>query len=312
MDLQPLTGEFAGIATAALWAATSLCFTAAGKRVGSLPTNVIRLAIGVAMLSVFGWVVRGQLIPADATAHAWLWLSISGVLGMVICDLCLFESFLWIGPRMGMLMLTLAPPVATLTAWGILGEQPATQHWLGMAMVLGGVAWVVLERRVDADGRVHRHPVAGVLLGVLAAASQGVGMALSRHGMWVVTNGVRVDQCEPFAAAQIRELAGLVVMVVFFFLIRAWPRTVRALRDRGAMGFLSLGAFLGPFLGVAMSMVALKHAPVGVASTLIAMSPIFVLPMVVVFHREKLSLRAVAGALLAVAGVATLKINFGG
>ena len=306
-----MVGDLAGIATAVCWAACSLLFTAGGKRVGSLAVNMIRLTLGLAMLTLYGTVVHGQIIPTDATGHAWLWLGLSGVMGMAICDLCLFESFLLVGPRVGMLLLTLSPPVAAEISWVFLSEGLTGLNLVGMGMVLAGIAWVVLERREGPDGQRHRHPVAGVLLGVVGAVTQGIGAVLSKVGMVRQIDGEAVEQCPPFAAAQVREIAGLAAMVMFYFLIRAWPKTISALRDRRAMGYISAGAFFGPFLGVALSMVAIRHLPVGIATTFIMMAPVFVIPLTVILHKEKVGVRAVAGALVAVAGVGVLMLKAG-
>jgi drug/metabolite transporter (DMT)-like permease len=301
--------QAAALATAMCWAACSLFFTAGGRRVGSLPVNAIRLTLGLIMLTMFGVVVHGRVIPTNATQHAWLWLSLSGVVGMAICDLCLFEAFLWIGPRVGMLILTLAPPIAALLSWWFLGEAMTPLNIGGMVMVLFGVAWVVLERQSGPDGSVRRHPTAGVLLAIAAAVGQGVGAVLSKYGMKTIDGGVEIDHCEPFAAAQIRDIAGLAAIAVFYVAIRAWPKTIAALRDRRAMAHISAGAFFGPFLGVALSMVALKSGLVGIASTIIMTAPIFVIPLVMIFHKERVSLRAVAGAAAAVAGIGVLTLR---
>ena len=304
-------GIIAGLVTAVLWAMTALCFTAGGKRVGSLAVNMIRLVMGVALLAVRGRGIHGRLLP-QATTPAWIWLSISGVVGMAICDLCLFESFLWIGPRVGTLTLAMSPPLAAVIGWALMGEDLSARGWAAMAIALGGVSWVVWERQVGPDGVPRGHPIRGLLLAIGAVVGQAVGFALSKYGMWELRDGVKVSTCEPFAAAQLRELAGLAAMVIFYFVIRAWGRTFKAMRDRRAMAYTSLGAVVGPFLGVGMSMVALKYAPVGIATTLMAMTPIAVIPMVVLIHREKVSLRAILGAVIAVAGVALLVMDSSG
>jgi drug/metabolite transporter (DMT)-like permease len=302
-------GNLAGLGTAVGWAGTSMFFTAGGKRVGSLPVNIIRLTLGLGMLTIWGVVFRGELIPA-ATPHAWLWLAISGVVGMAICDLCLFESFLLIGPRVAMLILTLSPPVTALTGWLMLGEKMIWLHLIGMGLVLAGVGWVVFERKQDEDGNVHRHPILGVLLAVLAAIGQGVGLVLSKIGMVIVENGETIDQCPSFGAAQIRLMSGLAAMIVFYCFIGVWPKVIRSLRDRRAMIFTSLGAFVGPFMGVGLSMVALKEcSSAGMASTLAMTAPVFVIPMAAIFLKERVSARAVIGALVAVGGVAMLMIE---
>ena len=315
MNLIPLAtalpvGNFAALGTAVGWAGTSLFFTAGGRRIGSLPVNVIRLVLGLAMLTVWGVVFHGQLIPTDATPHAWLWLSLSGVVGMAVCDLCLFESFLLIGPRVAMLILTLAPPVAAVTGWLMLGERMIWLHLVGMGLVLVGVGWVVFERKRDEDGKVHRHPILGVLLATLGAVGQGVGSVLSKIGMTTVENGQAVEHCQPFAAAQIRIMSGLAAVAVFYCFIGVWPKVVASLRDGRAMMFTSLGAFFGPFLGVGLSMVALREcSSVGMATTLAMTAPVFVIPMAVIFQKERVSARAIIGALVAVGGVALLMIE---
>lgn len=302
-------GNFAALGTAVGWAGTSMFFTAGGKRIGSLPVNVIRLTLGLGMLTIWGVAFRGELIPT-ATHHAWLWLTLSGVVGMAICDLCLFESFLLIGPRVAMLILTLSPPVTAVTGWLMLGEKMIWLHLVGMGLVLAGVGWVVFERKRDEDGNVHRHPFLGVLLAVLAAVGQGVGLVLSKIGMVIVENGEKIDQCPPFGAAQIRLMSGLAAMAVFYCFIGVWPKVIRSLRDGRAMMFTSLGAFFGPFMGVGLSMVALKEcSSAGMASTLAMTAPVFVIPMAAAFQKERISARAIVGALIAVGGVALLMVE---
>jgi drug/metabolite transporter (DMT)-like permease len=292
----PYAGELAALGTACCWTVTALAFESAGKRVGSLPVNLIRLVLGLAFLSLFGAVTRGLPLPTDASPQAWLWLSASGLVGFTFGDLCLFRALVVIGARLSILLMALVPPLTALIGWVILGERLAALEWLGMALTIGGVAWVVLERP-QTEGRPQGVRPGGILLGIGGAVGQAAGLVLSKVGM---------GSYDAFAATQVRVLAGLAGFAAVFFAIRGWGRVVAALRDRGAMARTGLGAFFGPFLGVSLSLVAVKYAATGVAATIMAIQPVLILAPAAALRKEHVSLRAILGAVLAVGGAALL------
>jgi drug/metabolite transporter (DMT)-like permease len=318
--LHAYAGQLAALGTAACWVATALSFEAAGRRVGSLTVNLVRLVWAVGMLALVGWLRRGLALPVDATGHAWLWLSISGLVGFTFGDLCLFRAFVVLGSRLSTLMMALAPLIAVLLGWALLGEVLGPRDLLGMAMTVGGVVWAVLERPakratlaaetgVDGmaaapDGRsagvgalARLRRLQGVALGFGGALGQGGGLVLSKYGM---------GDFDPFAATQIRVVAGLAGYLALFTLLGWWRRLPAATRDRRAMGFTFVGAFFGPFLGVSLSLVSVQLVPAGIAASLMATTPVLIIPVVVLAGREKVGAGGVAGALLAVAGVALL------
>lgn len=289
-------GELAALATAGCWVVTALAFEAAGRRIGSLVVNLVRLAMACLMLSAYTWLTRGLALPSDATAHAWIWLGVSGLVGFTLGDSFLFRAFVTIGSRLSLLLMSLVPPITALIGWLLLGEVLEPLDLVGMALTVGGVSWVVLERpsRGAATGRV---PVGGVLLGIGGAIGQAIGLVLSKYGM---------ADYDPFAASQIRVYAGLAGFAVLFLLIGWWPRVWRALEDRGAMLRTGVGALFGPFLGVSLSLVAVQHTETGVAATIIALMPVLIIPPAVLIFGERVSARAVLGSLVAVSGSALL------
>jgi drug/metabolite transporter (DMT)-like permease len=290
-------GELAGLGTAVCWTVTSMSFEAAGKRIGSLAVNLIRLVMALLLLALVNWARRGLIWPLDASGHAWLWLSVSGVVGFAVGDLCLFRAFVLIGARLSMLLLSLVPLITALGSWLIIGERLEWLEWLGMALTLIGVAWVVLERRPDPAGRGRRPPLRGVLLGLGGAAGQALGLVLSKYGM---------GDYDALAANQIRVFSGMLAYGLLFCVIGWWSRVGQALRHPSGMGFTALGAFFGPFLGVSLSLLAVQHTEAGVAATLMALVPVIILAPARLIQRERISPRAVGGALLAVAGSALL------
>jgi drug/metabolite transporter (DMT)-like permease len=293
-------GELAALATAFCWTCSSLAFSAAGRRIGSLSLNLIRLVIAFLYITVYCRVRRGLWLPTDASPEAWRLLMISGLVGFVLGDLCLFKAFLLLGPRLSMLIMSLAPPIASALGWVFLGERIGLMGGLGMAVTLAGVAWVVLERQSEHEQQHKTTPnefAKGTTLAFLGALGQSVGLVLSKVGM---------QSYDPFAATQIRILAGILGFGAIFFAVRWWGRTMEGLRDRRGMAFAALGAFAGPFVGVSLSLLAIQHTETGVAATIMATVPVLIIPAVVLLHKERVSARAAFGAIVAVGGVALL------
>jgi drug/metabolite transporter (DMT)-like permease len=296
----PYLGEAAALATALLWTLSSLAWTSAGKFVGAVQVSFIRLVITCGLLLVYGQLVRGRPLPSDASADAWLVLGLSGFVGFFVTDLCLFKAYLLIGPRLALVILSLSPPVASLLSAALLGDWLSAKDWLAMAVTLAGVAWVVFEQP-DTSGRLHyvqphRYGL-GIALAVFAALGHATALVLSKRG---------IGDYDPFAATFIRVLGSLVGYVPLMTILGRWPGTLRAVRHGRTMLILTGGAFVGPFLGVAMYMIAVRHAQAGVVATILATMPVLILPFVIFLYRERVSLRAAAGAILSVIGVGLL------
>jgi drug/metabolite transporter (DMT)-like permease len=297
-----LTGPLAAVGAAACWAVTALAFEAAGRRIGALTLNLVRLVIAFAFLAAAGWFVRGLALPVDATPHAWIWLGLSGLIGFVFGDFCLYRAFLVLGARLSMLMMALVPPLTALIGWTALSEVLLPRDLLGMALTVTGIGWAILERRPRngvTPGELHVTP-AGLAYGFGGALGQAGGLILSKIG---------IGGYDAFAATQVRVVAGMAGYALLFVLLRWWPRVPAAVRDGKAMAFASLGAFFGPFLGVSLSLIAVRATVSGVAASLMALTPVLILPLVVLLRKERLGIGGVAGALVAVAGAAVLLLG---
>lgn len=292
-------GEIAALLTAVSWTLSSLCFTSAGRRVGSLSVNLIRLSLAWLYLILYGALVRGAPFPADAPPRAWLWLGLSGFVGFFLGDLCLFKAFVLVGPRLSTLLMSLAPPIAAGLGVLFLDERLSATNWLGMAATIAGVSWVVLERPPNGAGVPPRPSARGLALAALAAVGQAVGLVLSKLGMGP-------EGYDPFAATHIRVLPGVAGFAILIFALGRYPRVLETLRDARAFALIALGAFLGPFLGVGLLLFSVQRVPAGVAQTIVSIMPVLIVPFVVVLYKERVSWRAFLGACVAVAGVALL------
>ena len=277
--------------TAVFWTVTALAFEAASRRIGSMIVNLLRLLIGFAFLTIFVWFYRGILLPVDASPHAWFYLILSGLVGFVFGDLCLFQAFVVVGARISMLLMAMAPPMTALIGWFVLGETLSWKSALGMMLTITGIALVVLKRHTaeESNGGFRKvkfnYPVWGILLGLGGALGQASGLILSKVGM----RGL-----DTFAATQIRVIAGIAGFSILFFIMRLWKDAFMALSNRKPMLQLTLGAFFGPFLGVSFSLIAIKYADAGIAATIMALVPVLIIPPSMIIYKEKVTLKEAA------------------
>jgi drug/metabolite transporter (DMT)-like permease len=293
-------GEWAALLTAFFWTITALAFESAGKRVGSLVVNLLRLSIALILSMIFLSIFRGRALPLDAPAHAWFWLSASGLVGLVGGDFLLFRAFIVIGARISMLIMASVPPLTALAGWLILGETLVPVQLLGMALTVAGISLVVLQRNPGKPQVMFSKPLAGVLLALGGALGQAAGLILSKYGM---------GDYNAFAATQIRVIAGLLGFAVLFTVLRRWERVPRALRNGRAMINVQIGATFGPFLGVSFSLVAIQHTEAGIAATIMSIVPVLIIPPAAIIFKERITFKEVAGAALAVAGIAILFLH---
>jgi drug/metabolite transporter (DMT)-like permease len=295
-------GTLFSVGTAFCWAMSAMAFESAAKRVGSLVVNLVRLVIALLLLTAFCWYHRGLPLPTDASREAWVYLSLSGFVGFFIGDMALFRAFVVMGARLSTLLMSLAPPMAALIAYLALDERIPLQGWIGMAVTLGGILWVVSERLHDEDPRALRRVTTwGLVLGMIGALGQAAGAVLSKKGM-----GGGPDPFDPVAATQIRAIAGVVGFILVLGIGGYMPRVFQSLKRPGAMGFMTLGAFIGPFVGVSLFHASLQLIPTGVAQTIAATVPVIIIPFVIVLYREHVTWRAAFGAAVTVIGVAIL------
>lgn len=295
-------GEFAALFTSFCWALSAVGFGKATEQLGSQVTNRLRVALAFAALLVINGLLYGQPIPLHAGLERWGWLTLSGIVGLAVGDAFLFKSYQCVGPRLGLLLLSLAPVFGAGIAWGLFGE---TLNWLqlaGIAVTLGGISWVVIVSPGDSAENAACAPGRGIFYGVLAALGQAAGLVLSRQGMG--------GDFSPFAATLMRMLAALVSLWGLALLQGQAVKTVQTVRQKPAgLRWAIFGAFFGPVIGISASLLAIQHTNIGVASTLMALPPVVMLPISHFFYKEKLSTPAILGTLVAIGGVALLFIK---
>jgi len=291
-------GELTALLTSVVWAGTSVLFTKAAQQVGAIVVNRMRSILALVFLMLLNLAFDGYLLPVNAGADRWLWFALSGAIGYALGDVFLFQSFLCVGPQRSMLMMSLAPLMSAGLAWIFFGETLTGIQMLGVIVTLAGVAWVIVRRRSDAPDQLCS-PLQGILFGLGAAVGQAVGFVLSKQGL--------TDNFSPIAGNSIRMVAAVIILWGVAGVQGKAKETINRMRGKPeVLGLLTLAAFTGPVLGATLSLFALQHAQVGVASTLIALPPVFLLPISWFVFKEKFDWSAVFGTFVAIGGVALL------
>jgi drug/metabolite transporter (DMT)-like permease len=290
----PRLGETAALLTAISWTITAISFQLAGQKVGSISVNLIRIILGFIFLTLFNWLFRGLPLPLDASASAWFWLSLSGFVGFFLGDLFLFQAYATIGARITTLMMAAVPPLTALFGWLFLDEILELKSIAGMIITIFGIAMVVFKPNKQNNSIQLTSSFTGLLMAFGGAMGQAGGLILSKVG---------VQNYHPVAATQIRIITAIPCFLILITILRAWPNVFSALHNKPAMGQITIGAFFGPFIGVSLSLLAVKYTQTGVASTIMALVPVFVIIPSALILKEKISLREVIGAIIAVIGI---------
>ena len=337
-------GESAAIFVSLMWTICSILFAAAGKRLGILSLNAYRTVMALCLLGTSHILLFGTVIPG-ANSMQWGVLAVSGIIGLGIGDFGYFGALVHIGPRRGLLIMSTHPIFSLIAGYFILNEVPALWAGVGIAVTLLGVFIVVLEEpaptvsvggteisaggegrtegmegkertegteRTESTEGMERasdpHPVGNMRLGVIfafvGAVGQGVGFVLASYGMSEA--GGSSSNLDPLSATLIRMFAACIFIWLVVIVSGNLGLVRSKLIERRGMKLTLGGAVFGPFIGVWMSMVALSYALAGVAATLMSLMPVIVIPVLWLVYKQRTNTRGIAGAAVAVIGVAIL------
>lgn len=288
MFFQSHIGELASLLTAVSWMLSAIFFEKAGRRVGSLSVNIIRLFMGILFLGTTTLFTRGMFFPLDATLYNWVWLGISGFIGFFLGDLFLFKSYTVIGSRTSQLVMSLAPMITAAIGWFFLDEILSAKSIFGIVVSVSGIMIAVAGKGLKLNV-----PMRGFLYALGGATGQALGLILSKKGM---------GDYDAVAATQIRAIFGLLSFILLITFLNRWRRVYRTTRDATSMKSITVGAVFGPFVGVALSLYAVQHTETGIASTLMALVPIFIILPTAIMFKEKITARQVIGAVISIAG----------
>jgi drug/metabolite transporter (DMT)-like permease len=327
--MNDLRGLLLALATLVLWSISPFFFTNMGKRVGPMATNLLRLALAFAVLGglLLARIALGSS-PAMPHAAAWLWLAVSGVLGLAVGDAYLYKAFVSVGPERTSQIQTLAPAATAAIAWVVLKEYLAFGQTAGMALILAGVflATTSAARRktaalaaeaaegagmpveaMDAEaprgGTPGKRPWAGTRAAVWSALFQAMGTVLAREAFRGQAD------LDPLLATLIRIGAGMVALWAYARARGPLGPVLGGWKDAKVLRLLAAGTFFGPVLGMLCYVSALKYAPAGIVTTVTFMAPLIIIPVGARLYGTRITTAAVWGTALSLAGVALLGLG---
>lgn len=282
-------GEIAGIFVSVCWTMSALFFEKAGYKIGSLSVNFIRLFMAIIFLGITGLFSRGLFFPTDATPYQWFWLGLSGFIGFYLGDMLLFQSYMVIGSRTAALIMSLAPMLTAIIGWFFLGEKLNGLNILAIVISMSGIMIAISNRQMKLN-----IPFKGFLLAFGGALGQAVGLILSKKGM---------GNYDPVAATQIRAIFGLLSFGIMISVIGRWYKISEAFKNKSGIKAVTVGSFFGPFIGVALSLFAIQQTKTGIASTLMALVPVFIIWPSAIMFKEKIKPQQIIGAVISIIGV---------
>lgn len=320
-------GELISLVVAMSWTATALFAEVASKRMGSLPLNVLRMILSLSLLALTLWITLGVPFPPMADGQTWFWLSLSGFVGYVFGDYCLFQSYVLMNSRFGQLFMTLASPAAAVAAWVLLGEHMQMLAILGMIVTMLGIGMSIWSKGDENSGKKLelKLPLKGVLFGIGAGIGQGVGLVLSKVGMEYYTSSIAaqgvtdmaqyinssalfpisLDFMMPFASTMIRAITGFIgfSVALFLFTKKGGQKLIQGTKDTRAFSCALGAAIFGPFVGVSLSLMATLYTNAGIAQTIMATTPVLIILPSWLLFKQKVTTLEVIGAIIAVLGV---------
>jgi drug/metabolite transporter (DMT)-like permease len=302
------TGIIAAFITLACWTIGTFSFTKAAKLISPVSLNRVRLLYACVLLT-FLTCITAQISPLQLflipTIEQWFWLGISGIIGLSIGDFFAFSAYKILGSSRTSLFSIFAPGAALILGFFMLGEQMNIVGMMGMLISVSGLIWFIKSNAKKKDEAVvdTKHIAQGILFAALGAITQGMGLVLSKKGLFVDTNSI----LSPLHATWIRLFVATVTIYIFGFIkTNLWTEWKYISSSKQVMKPLLIGTLFGPVLGVSMSLYAATHIEVSIAQTIFSLLPISVITAAFLLGKEKLEASSIIAAAIGVAGVFVL------
>jgi drug/metabolite transporter (DMT)-like permease len=271
-------------------------FAAGSKQLRPEAANLFKTTLAAALLFLTLLVLQGSRAFHVTDSREAAYLAVSGFLGISICDTLYFYCLRAIGAWRTLVISCLAPPLTAVLSALVLEDPMGVSGVLGMWIALAGVVLAIVGGwRKGEDGLSFTR--AGTIVGVIMAVLVSIAIILTKVGT------ARTGSIE---ASTQRILAGVVGIILIEAVRGKLGRTFRAALRPPALKKLVAGSVIGTYVAYVFFIAGIKNAHPGVATALAATAPAFVIPFSIVFLREKVSVLAVLGTAMAIAGILIL------
>ncbi len=288
-------GEIAALLAAICWTSTAILFEITSRKIGSVAVNILRLIFAFIILCFYTFITRGLILPVDATSSTWFWLGISGIIGLFIGDIFLFEAFALISSRVAMLIMSFVPLLTVFFGWFIIDEKLTIINILGILLTVSGVLVVAFHKNEDGKYQLKsKFSKKGLIFAFIGAIGQSMGIIFSKIG---------IGNYDAFASNQVRMIIALPFFILITTYLKKWKDVKQAFYSRRTLGLVVIASILGPFAGITLSLIAVQNTTTAIASTLMALVPVLILFPSVIFLKQKIKLLDIIGAIISFIGV---------
>jgi drug/metabolite transporter (DMT)-like permease len=301
-------GIIAAVITLCCWTVGTFSFTTASELFSPKSINRVRLLYATLLLTIVVCIWRNmnlaELFTLPLPEH-WLWLGVSGVVGLSIGDYFAFSAYKMMGSSRTSLFSTFAPGAALFGGILFLGERLNVIGLVGMTISVGGLIWFILSASAKQKGIENKdHLTKGIVYAILGALCQGLGLVFAKKGLVIDTDAGRLM---PLHATWIRMFsATIIIYLIGFFRGNLWTELKAVSLNQTIFRPVIIGTIFGPVIGVSTSLYAASVIEVSLAQTIFSLLPISVMLAAVVLGREKLERTSLIAAFIGVAGVFVL------
>ena len=288
-------GEITALMASFCWTVSSTIVEKKGVGFSAVAMNVARQIVAFLAIGLIIVLFNRSSLSTDLSFRGTFFLAMSGLIGFSLGDSFLMSAFTRIGAQITLLIYTISPVLTAILGRIFFGERLSPRNIVGMLIVIGAIM-LVIAKGGSSNLKVKGDPK-GLIFAFLASIGQALGVLFSKAGL---------ENIPALPATEIRLLGGLVGILVMCSLTKGWPDVKRLFTSRQGIEVTLGNALIGTTIGVVLSMFAIKYTKAAVASTLMTMSPVMIIPIMFFCYKHKESKYEVLGAVMSVVGVALL------
>jgi drug/metabolite transporter (DMT)-like permease len=293
MQLTPdaIFGIAIGFLAASTWAVSVVVYRSQSDEIRPLAIGSIKMwvALGFMILLVtIPWRPNVFAVPFESI----IYLALSASLGAVIGDTILFMSQERIGVSYSFPIAMSFPVLTYILAILILGDEVSAYRFIGTVIAVLGIILISREQNKGQDDEGNSHfDLIGIGMALFTMVCYAVGTVLLEIG---------VTGVDPIDANFVRIVIGSTEFVPIYVIAShmGMPRPTRR-----ATKIVAVAGFFGMALSSLFYVIMVKYIGAAMGSVIGSTSPLFAVPISMVFLKEQPTRLALVGILIAISGV---------
>lgn len=285
-------GIIAALGSAASWALATVLFDRIGKL---MPAAGMTFFKGFFSLILMVVLILGTGGFDSVTLHDFLFLALSGVIGISVGDTLFFRSLQDLGAKVQVLYFMLGQIVTMVLSFLLLGEVLSLYEYLGAMILLVGVIIVTVGKQEDHPNKIR---------GIMGGFASIVCFSISSIMIKVSISDVGVP-----TATFWRMLFSTISVMFVGFTSNRLVTWYTPLKQKKTFSLFLFNVVVITYGGFLLSMLAIKQISVSLASVLSATEPVFVLLLAFIINNERATKKELVGAAVVITGLLLIIIN---